>query len=260
MTGSDLKNRKAGSRRRALAACLLGFACALPAQAQSGALKPYPFPQSKASARMVKPAGPNPMLAFLPAGAKPDYAAWQSWMAQQAQHKRAALPSVDLNRLIVAGEVEPNDAQVTGVSLLPSPGKAELVIGVSGAVTVKDFALSNPSRIVLDLSGATLATAAEPIYDGVARAGVINVRVRQNAPAVVRVVLDLDRDRSYTVHREDGQVRVSFGADETFLAWSSGLPAAARSLPVAAQADASAAAPVRTASASLQAHIRRGCP
>ena len=133
-----------------------------------------------------------------------------------------------------------NDAQVTGVSLLPSPGKAELVIGVSGAVTVKDFALSNPSRIVLDLTGATLATAAEPIYDGVARAGVINVRVRQNAPAVVRVVLDLDRDRSYTVHREDGQVRVSFGADETFLAWSSGLPAAARSLPVAAQADASA--------------------
>jgi len=31
------------------------------------------------------------------------------------------------------------DAQVTGVSLLPSPGRAELVIGLSGAVTVKDF-------------------------------------------------------------------------------------------------------------------------
>jgi type IV pilus assembly protein PilQ len=134
-----------------------------------------------------------------------------------------------------------NDAQVTGVSLLPSPGKAELVIGVSGAVMVKDFALSNPSRIVLDLTGATLGTAAEPVYDGVARAGVINVRVRQNAPTVVRIVLDLDRDRSYTVHREDGQVRVTFGADESFLAWSSGMPAAARSLPAAAPADASAA-------------------
>jgi type IV pilus assembly protein PilQ len=145
-----------------------------------------------------------------------------------------------------------NDAQVTGVSLLPSPGKAELVIGLSGAVTVKDFALSNPSRIVLDLTGATLATAAEPVYDGVARAGVINVRVRQNAPAVVRIVLDLDRDRTYTVHREDGQVRVSFGADESFLAWSSGVPAAARSLPVSAAADASAApTPVTMASATV---------
>jgi type IV pilus assembly protein PilQ len=145
-----------------------------------------------------------------------------------------------------------NDAQVTGVSLLPSPGKAELVIGLSGAVTVKDFALSNPSRIVLDLTGATLATAAEPVYDGVARAGVINVRVRQNAPGVVRIVLDLDRDRTYTVHREDGQVRVSFGADESFLAWSSGVPTAARSLPVSAAADASAApTPVTLASATV---------
>ena len=144
------------------------------------------------------------------------------------------------------------DAQVTGVSLLPSPGRAELVIGLSGAVTVKDFVLSNPSRIVLDLTGATLATAAEPVYDGVARAGVINVRVRQNSPGVVRIVLDLDRDRTYTVHREDGQVRVSFGADESFLAWSSGIPAAARSLPVSAAADASAApTPVTMASATV---------
>jgi type IV pilus assembly protein PilQ len=130
------------------------------------------------------------------------------------------------------------DAQVTGVSLLPSPGRAELVIGLNGAVTVKDFALANPSRIVLDLTGATLATPAEPVYDGVARAGVTNVRVRQNSPGVVRIVLDLDRDRTYTVHREDGQVRVTFGADESFLAWSSGVPAAARSLPETAPADA----------------------
>lgn len=133
------------------------------------------------------------------------------------------------------------DAQVTGVSLLASPGKAELVIGLNGAVTVKDFVLANPSRIVLDLSGATLATPAEPVYDGVARAGVLNVRVRQNAPGVVRIVLDLDRDRAYTVQRDEGQVRLVFGADETFLAWSSGMPAAARSLPAAAPADASSA-------------------
>lgn len=136
------------------------------------------------------------------------------------------------------------DAQVTGVSLLPSPGKAELVIGLSGSVTFKDFVLANPSRIVLDLTGATLGTPAEPVYDGVARAGVLNVRVRQSGPGVVRVVLDLDRDRAYTVRLEDGQIRLTFGADESFLAWSSGVPAAARSLPETTTADAAAVVPM----------------
>ena len=129
--------------------------------------------------------------------------------------------------------------EVTGVSLLPSPGKAELVIGLYGAVTVKDFTLANPSRIVLDLTGATLATPAEPVYDGVARAGVINVRVRQILPGR-RAHRARPRSRP-GLHRppEDGQVRVTFGADESFLAWSSGGPAAARSLPEAAPASAS---------------------
>jgi type IV pilus assembly protein PilQ len=114
--------------------------------------------------------------------------------------------------------------QVVGVSLRPTPGKAELVIGIRGSVTVKDFVLSDPTRLVLDLQGATLATPAEPVYDGVSRAGVLNVRVKQNAPGVVRVVLVLDRERAYSLQREEDAIRVSFGADDTFLAWSSGMP------------------------------------
>jgi type IV pilus assembly protein PilQ len=66
----------------------------------------------------------------------------------------------------------------------------------------------------------------------------------------VRIVLDLDHDRTYTVHREDGQVRVSFGADESFLAWSSGVPAPVRSLPEAAPVDAASSVPVVPASLS----------
>jgi type IV pilus assembly protein PilQ len=147
---------------------------------------------------------------------------------------------------------EPTDGgQVVGVSLLPSPGKAELVIGIKGAVTVKDFVLANPSRVVLDFTGATLATPAEPVYDGVARAGVLNVRVRQNAPGVVRVVMVLDRDRSYSITRDEQSVRVSFGADDSFLAWSSGMPAPPRAEPQPASAPASstaaAPAPVKPA-------------
>src|ERR1043166_4547640 len=49
------------------------------------------------------------------------------------------------------------DGEVRAVSLSPSSGRAELVIAVQGAVTVADRTLPDPSRIVLDVSGATLA-------------------------------------------------------------------------------------------------------
>jgi type IV pilus assembly protein PilQ len=116
----------------------------------------------------------------------------------------------------------PADGQVVAVSLVPSPGRAEFVINVRGAVTTRDFTLENPHRLVVDIAGATLATAGEPVYDGVARAGVRNVRVRQYTPSVVRVVLELDEALAYTVSREDEVIRVGFGADADFLAWSSG--------------------------------------
>ncbi|HEX9755620.1 MAG TPA: AMIN domain-containing protein, partial [Gemmatimonadales bacterium] len=125
----------------------------------------------------------------------------------------------------------PADGQVVGVSLIPAPGRAELVVSIRGAVSVRDFTLGGPTRVVLDLSGATLTTPAEPVYDGVARAGVLNVRVRQYASSVVRVVLELDRLRPYTVDRGEDQIRVIFGADEAFLAWSTGMPSRAESRP-----------------------------
>jgi type IV pilus assembly protein PilQ len=121
------------------------------------------------------------------------------------------------------------DGQVVALSLVASPGRAELIVNVRGSVTVRDFMLSNPSRLVLDLAGATLTTPAEPIYDGVARAGIVNVRVKQYSAGVVRVVLELDHERSYTVEQDGESVRVSFGADQTFLAWSTGTPAASLS-------------------------------
>ena len=140
----------------------------------------------------------------------------------------------------------PADGQVVAVSLVPSPGRADFVISVRGAVTTRDFTLENPHRVVVDVSGATLATAGEPIYDGVARAGVRNVRIRQYTPSVVRVVLELDDAHAYTVSRDDDAIRVSFGADDAFLAWSSGMPAPTRP----------AAEPVEAAPVRLAAPIR----
>ncbi|HLB55470.1 MAG TPA: AMIN domain-containing protein, partial [Gemmatimonadales bacterium] len=99
-------------------------------------------------------------------------------------------------------------------------GRAELVIQVSGAVEVSDRTLADPSRIVLDLAGATLSPQMGRAYDGVARAGVLNVRVSQFTPNVVRVVLDLERLVPYRVERDAEAIRVSFSAEQGFTAWN----------------------------------------
>ncbi len=142
--------------------------------------------------------------------------------------------------LVVAGLVAfapppsaaPFGGEVRAVSLLASPGQAELVVSVNGDVTVTDLTLRDPERLVIDIHGATLGALDLPMYDGVNRAGVRNVRVRQFAPTTVRVVLDLDRQVDYQVESADGTVRVTFGADRTFLAWSTTSPARAADLPV----------------------------
>ena len=122
--------------------------------------------------------------------------------------------------------------EVTAVSLLPSPGRADLVISLRGSVTVREMTLTDPLRLVLDLQGATLAAGAEAMYDGVNRAGIRNVRIRQYQADIVRVVLDLDQLPTYRVEHAADAIRLSFGTDQQFAAWSTGEPGSARSMPV----------------------------
>jgi len=111
--------------------------------------------------------------------------------------------------------------EVTAVSVLPAPGRAEVVIDVAGPVSYQDFTLANPARLVVDISGATLASTGAASYDGVNRAGIVNVRYAQYSTEVVRVVIDLESLRDYTVEQGEGMIRVAFGADRSFAAWSS---------------------------------------
>jgi type IV pilus assembly protein PilQ len=113
---------------------------------------------------------------------------------------------------------------VTGVSVVSAPGRAEVVIAVSGPVQVKDFILKDPARLVLDLTGATVDNSALGLYDGVNRGGVLNVRTGQYSAQVVRVVLELDAVKEYSIDQTSGEVRISFGAERPFLAWSSAAP------------------------------------
>lgn len=111
--------------------------------------------------------------------------------------------------------------EVRALSVVPSAGRAEVVIAVNGSVDVQDFALSGPPRIVLDLKGATL-TAPSRMYDRVARGGITNVRVAQYRENIVRVVIDLDAEHKYTIARGASAVRVTVdgGSRASFAAWN----------------------------------------
>lgn len=110
--------------------------------------------------------------------------------------------------------------EVTAVRVLSAPGRVEVVIEVRGGVSVQDFVLRNPDRLVIDVLGATLV-APRVGYDGQNRGGVTNVRYAQFRPDVVRIVLELERLQSYEIQQAQDVIRVSFGTDRTFAAWSS---------------------------------------
>ena len=124
---------------------------------------------------------------------------------------------------LVRAAGDPLTGEVTSVSVLPSPGRAEVVIAVRGSVDVKDFVLREPDRLVLDVTGARLSGGTTR-YDGVNRGGVRNVRYNQFRPDVVRIVLEMDVAKDYKVERSGDAIRISFGADRTFLSWSSTEP------------------------------------
>jgi type IV pilus assembly protein PilQ len=110
--------------------------------------------------------------------------------------------------------------EVKAVSVLPGAGRALVVIDVTGSVSVQDFTLDNPARLVIDVMGATLDAGAV-LYDGENRAGILNIRSAQYQPDVVRIVLELDALRDYELEYADGAIRISLGADRSFRAWSS---------------------------------------
>ncbi len=125
-------------------------------------------------------------------------------------------------------------AAVTAVRVQPGAGRADVVISFDGAVQVTDFTLVNPHRIVVDVKGATMQLRA-PAYDRVPRAGILNVRLAQFEAQTVRLVLDLDGAREYSVVRSEGEVRVSVTGPDAFAPWSAGASAVAADAPVAVE-------------------------
>ncbi len=144
---------------------------------------------------------------------------------------------------------------VTAITVTPGSGRAEVVIAVEGQIEVFDFTLEAPRRIVVDLRGATLGVAAR-LYDKVARGGITNVRLAQYKPGVVRVVLDLDGEREYTVVRGEKDVRISVAGPDRFSPWGIGAGVAAAPASTALSAPI-ASAPVDVAAAPRGAADRQ---
>jgi type IV pilus assembly protein PilQ len=152
-----------------------------------------------------------------------------AWRADSALGARPHVPAA-------------REGAVTSLSIVPGKGAAEVVIGVSAPVTVRDFTLHSPDKIVIDVTGATLGMPASN-YDEANRGGIIDVRYSQYRKNVVRIVLTLDEPHKYNMVRYPNEIRVKVAAEEPvlFVAWHIG------SAPVAVAQTGKPAAPTTKA-------------
>jgi type IV pilus assembly protein PilQ len=145
-------------------------------------------------------------------------------------------------------------ATVHSVSVVPSSGKTDVVVGTNAAVDVQSFALDAPARIVVDLNGATLGMTHRS-YDKVARGGITNIRYSQYRANVVRVVIEMDAKHPYDVKSTDSEVRVSITGGKTadYSSWSSNKDGYVASAPARSKSATTSAATTSAPSASTVA-------
>jgi type IV pilus assembly protein PilQ len=111
--------------------------------------------------------------------------------------------------------------RVHAIEVSPSANGAAVVIGADSGLTVNHFTLDNPSRLVVDLGGASLTIRSS--YDGKTRGPVRNLRLSQYRADTVRLVIDLDANHRYSVRRDGKSVRIELeAAGASFAAWGSG--------------------------------------
>jgi type IV pilus assembly protein PilQ len=135
---------------------------------------------------------------------------------------------------------------VRGLEIAPAPNGTAIVLDVDAAVALNHFTLDNPSRLVVDLGGASLSIRSN--YDGKARGAVRNVRLAQFRADTARLVIDLDAAHQYTVERDGNSVRINIEATVSqFARWRTGRGAAAVRAVATGRLESPVAVPAGTA-------------
>ncbi len=153
-----------------------------------------------------------------------------------------------LAMLLGAGPIS-GMAAVNAVRIQSVENRTEVVIEVDGPVSVGDFSLGSPDRVVVDIKGARRA-APEMRYTALDRGGIVGLRASQYTEDVVRVVLELSGPVDYRVRTDSDGVHVSFpNSHGPFEPWSSASTDAATPAPAAGRPVDSAAPAARRTSA-----------
>jgi len=97
-------------------------------------------------------------------------------------------------------------------------GVLRVTVETDGAAQFKEFMLTSPTRIVLDIAGvrSVLGSKTIPVAAGL----IDRVRVGEPAPGSVRIVIDLKSMTRYRVTRDGGSLIIIVG-DESVSAGSS---------------------------------------
>ncbi len=112
-------------------------------------------------------------------------------------------------------------ADVQEVRVVPAGGDTEIVVYADPSVEAREFLLNDPSRLIVDLYGASVGDL-RGSYDDIGRGGVLRLRTSQFRPDVVRLVFDLTGLPTYEVRASEGRFTVRFAnPGASFEPWSS---------------------------------------
>ena len=121
---------------------------------------------------------------------------------------------------LVAGAVFGQESGIREVRIEEAGGETEITVAAEGGVLVSDVVVGEPPRLLLDIEGAVPRLARDR-YEGIARGGIIGLRVIRLRPGIVRLVFDLAEQVEHRVASGAGTLRVSFGNQNSrFPPWS----------------------------------------
>ena len=122
--------------------------------------------------------------------------------------------------VLAAAQPAPASGQVREVRVLPAGEHTEIVVTSDPSVEPREFLLADPSRLIVDLYGATTASL-RGAYEGIGRGGVVRLRTSQFRSDVVRLVFDLTDAPTYEAVSSEGRFVISFdNPGPAFEPWS----------------------------------------